>query len=189
MVWGNACKTFLSKLDRLQNAAGKIILGLPRRYPTELLLNTLGWQKLHDRRSNHLNVMVYKSLTCKLPTNLCNIFNHVHDTHNHLTRACSQGNLVPPRCKNNSDNRKFTYRGSTSFNDLPTTAKSPLPSSIGAFKHILSQNCFLMIFTLCAIPSIFKRIFIFITLLMHVCIYSWSGQCNISSCFVFLFCI
>ena len=23
VVWGNACKTFLSKLDRLQNAAGK----------------------------------------------------------------------------------------------------------------------------------------------------------------------
>ena len=139
VLWGNACKTFLSKLDRLQNAAGKIILGLPRRYPTELLLNTLGWQKLHDRRSNHLNVMVYKSLTCKLPTNLCNIFNHVHETHSHLTRACSQGNLVPPRCKNNSDKRKFTYRWSISFNDLPTTAKRPLPSSIGAFKHILSQ--------------------------------------------------
>ena len=44
--------TFLSKLDKLQNAAGKIIPGLPRRYPTELLLNTLGWPKLHDRRTN-----------------------------------------------------------------------------------------------------------------------------------------
>ena len=59
VVWGNACKTYLLRLDKLQNAAGKIILGLPRRYPTELLLNTLGWQKLHDRCSSHLNVMVY----------------------------------------------------------------------------------------------------------------------------------
>ena len=35
-VRGNACKTFLSKLEKLQNAAGKIVLGIPRRYPTEL---------------------------------------------------------------------------------------------------------------------------------------------------------
>ena len=73
VVWDNACRTYLAKLDKLQNAAGKIILGLPRRYPTELLLNTLGWDTLSDRRFNHLNVMVYKSLTCNLPTNLCNI--------------------------------------------------------------------------------------------------------------------
>ena len=97
VVWGNACKTYLLRLDKLQNAAGKIILGLPRRYPTELLLNTLGWQKLHDRRSNHLNVMVYKSLACKLPSNLCNIFNHVHKIHNHVTRASVNGNLPPPQ--------------------------------------------------------------------------------------------
>ena len=37
-VWGNAGKIQLKILDRLENAAGKIILGLPRRYPTEILL-------------------------------------------------------------------------------------------------------------------------------------------------------
>ena len=40
-VWGNAGKTQLKILDRLQNTAGKIILGLPRRYPTDVLLNNL----------------------------------------------------------------------------------------------------------------------------------------------------
>ena len=37
-VWGNAGKIQLKILDRLQNAAGMIILGLPRTYPTESCL-------------------------------------------------------------------------------------------------------------------------------------------------------
>ena len=112
-----------------------------------------------------------KVLHANFPLNLCNIFNHVHENHSHLTRACSQGNLVPPRCKNSFDKCKFTYRGSISFNGLPTTAVSPLPSSIGAFKHtsVFYSNNFFGGFTPCAIPSIFNRIFIFIKLLMHVC--------------------
>ena len=77
-----------------------------------------------------------QTINFKLVTLICVVF---HETHSHLTRACSQGNLVPSWCKNNSNKRKFTYRRSTSFNDLPTTAKSLLPSSIGDFKHILSQ--------------------------------------------------
>ena len=105
-------------------------------------LTPLAGRKLHDRCSNHLNVMVYKSLTCKLPTNLCNIFNHVHETHSHLTRVCFQGNLVPPRCKNNSDKRKFTYRGSTSFNDLPTTAKSPFHQVLALSNIFYPNNSF-----------------------------------------------
>ena len=72
-VWGNAGKTQLKILDRLQNAAGKIILGLPRRYPTEILLNTLRWDKLENRRNLYLNILVYKSLTNTLPSP-CAIF-------------------------------------------------------------------------------------------------------------------
>ena len=72
-VWWNGGKIQLKILDRLQNAAGKIILGLPRRYPTEILLNTLRWDKLENRRNLHLNILVYKSLTNTLPSP-CAIF-------------------------------------------------------------------------------------------------------------------
>ncbi len=37
-VWGNAGNTLLSKFDVLQKTAGKVILGLPRRFPTDVLL-------------------------------------------------------------------------------------------------------------------------------------------------------
>ena len=84
-VWGNAGKIQLKILDRLQNAAGKIILGLPRRYPTEILLNTLRWDNLENRRNLHLNILVYKSLTNTLPSPLCKIFLPVSNNHGHKT--------------------------------------------------------------------------------------------------------
>ena len=49
-------------MDRLQNAAGKIILGLPRRYPTEILLNTSRWDKLENRRNLNLTRQVEQKL-------------------------------------------------------------------------------------------------------------------------------
>ena len=134
-VWGNAGKTQLKILDRLQNAAGKIILGLPRRYPTEILLNTLRWDKLEYRRNFHLNVLVYKSLTNSLPSPLCNIFLPVSNSHGHKTRSASNGNLVPPTNRSVSAKRKFASRGATSFNLLPTMAKNPLPATVGLFKR------------------------------------------------------
>lgn len=135
-VWGNAAKTSLSRLDKLQNAAGKIILGLPRRYPTEVLLNDLKWDKLDCRRNFHLNIMVYKSLCNLLPSPLCNIFHTVASSHSHLTRAGSQGNLVIPPCKSESAKRKFTSRGVVSFNSLPSHVKAPLPPTPGHFKSL-----------------------------------------------------
>ena len=58
VVWGNAGTSHLSRLDKLQNTAGKVILGLPRRFPTDVLLEMLDWKRLSDRRSTHLNILV-----------------------------------------------------------------------------------------------------------------------------------
>lgn len=127
VVWGNATKKYLNRLDTLQNTAGKIILGLPRRYPTDALLDRLSWEKLEDRRTCHLNTLVYKSLTGLLPSYLSNIFHAVSNSHTYTTRAASHGNLVPPSNKSNSALRKFSSRGVTSFNKLPTSVKEPLP--------------------------------------------------------------
>ena len=138
VVWGNAGNTLLSRLDVLQKTAGKVILGLPRRFPTDVLLKKLEWGKLSDRRTTHLNIMVYKSLTCSLPRNLCNIFNTVSSSHNYDTRAGSQGNLTLPLCRNTSDGRKFTFRGATAFNNLPAAAKSPIPAKLSFFKRIIA---------------------------------------------------
>ena len=129
-VWGSAGKTQLKILDRLQNAAGKIILGLPRRYPTEILLNTLRWDKLANRCNLNLIILVYKSLTSPL----CNIFLPVSNSHGHKTRSASYGNLVSPTNRSVSAKRKFASRSATSFNLLPTRAKNPLPATVGLFK-------------------------------------------------------
>ena len=40
--------------------------------------------------------------------------------------------------KNKSDERKFMSRGVVSFNNLPVTAKKPLPASLSIFKQNVS---------------------------------------------------
>ena len=55
-VWGNSAKVFLSKLDTIQNSAGKAILFLPWRTSTHTILSTLGWESLSARRNFHLNI-------------------------------------------------------------------------------------------------------------------------------------
>ena len=75
-----------------------------------------------------------QSLTCNLPSNLCNIFNCAHETHTHVTRSSTHGNLIPQACKNNSARRKFTSRGVVSFNSLPSSIKNPLPPNVKSLK-------------------------------------------------------
>ena len=43
VVWGNAANKYLSKLNNLQNKAGKIILNVNRRFPTKGVFDSLGY--------------------------------------------------------------------------------------------------------------------------------------------------
>ena len=47
-------------------------------------------------------------------------------------------NLVQISCKNKSDERNFMSRGIVPFNNLPVTAKQPLPTSLSIFEHNVS---------------------------------------------------
>ena len=136
VVWGNSSKTSLSKLDKLQSCAGRVILGLPRRSSTDLVLSTLGWTTLEDRRTFHLSTLVYKSLTFKLPPQLCNCFTSIVNARVRNTRSSSHGNLVVPFSKTKSGLRKFVVRGAYAFNALPIALKCPLPNNIASFRNM-----------------------------------------------------
>ena len=62
-VWGNSSKTLLDKLEKLQNSAGRIILGLPRRSSTDFVLSTMDWMIL----SQKVQQKFHMKLTLKLP--------------------------------------------------------------------------------------------------------------------------
>ena len=111
IVWGNAHKKHLVKLTKLQNRAGKTILNVNRRFPTKTMLGCLGWRDLDTRRNIHLNTMVYKCLSSKVPKYMCNIFHKISDTSPHLTRGSKHGNLIRPKPNSCSGERAFRYRG------------------------------------------------------------------------------
>ena len=138
-VWGSSSKLCLTKQDTLQNTAGKLILSLSRRFPTDILLSTLGWQTLSARRTYHITTLMYKSLTSKLHPQMCNIFIPAANGHSYNTRACSHGNLLPPEVKNESGKCKFPSRGVNLFNEFPSLIKYSLPSTLASFKCLYKR--------------------------------------------------
>ena len=99
---GNVCKTVLFfKLDNLWNVADKIILA----FLVGILLSYCS-TPLAGKNSMIAFPITWMSWSTKL-NDLCNIFNHFHETHSHLTRSSYQSYLVPPRCKNNSEKNFF----------------------------------------------------------------------------------
>jgi len=140
IVWGNVCKKFTTKLDKLQNRAGKAILKVNKRFPTSLMLKCLDWDDLHTRRNIHLNVMVYNCVTGKVPGYLCNTFDKLSDITSYSSRGSLQGNIRPPKFKNNAGKRTFKYRGAVSWNQLNSSIKIPLPRTKKLFKQALKVN-------------------------------------------------
>ncbi len=62
VVWGNAFPTHISRLNKLQNKAGRAILRVNKRFPTDLMLNCLNWHPLSRRREEHLIINTYNCL-------------------------------------------------------------------------------------------------------------------------------
>ena len=141
VVWGNAANKYLSKLNTLQNKAGKIILNVNRCFPTKGVFDCLGWRTLESRRDSHVKTMVYKCLVGLAPPTLCNNFHRVHDNSPHETRGSTQGNLIPPKVKTGSGKRTFIYKGTVSWNRLPRACKSPFPPTVNQFKGALKNHC------------------------------------------------
>ena len=60
MVWGNCGETFLTRLQRLQNRAVRIITGSDYDTQAEPLIEQLGWKTVRELIKKDTSVMMYK---------------------------------------------------------------------------------------------------------------------------------
>jgi len=124
VVWGNCGKGLSDKLQKLQNRAVRIILGLSyRSHVNNEHLSALGWKDLASRRKLHLLQTVYKSIYNLLPVYL-NIFSRTSESHSYSTRHSLNQSLRIPKVKLESGKRTFAYRGAESWNALPLSVKT-----------------------------------------------------------------
>ena len=116
VVIDSANASLKDRLQKLQNRAGRIILKInPYSHVSNKFIHEkLGWDTLQSRRKKHTLTMVYKSLHKLVPSYLTDSFEFVNS--GYILRSI--GNLALQRPKTEYCRRMFTYRGSSTYNDI-----------------------------------------------------------------------
>ena len=92
IIWSNCSDAALSKVQKLQNAAMRIILGVPFRTHTNDMLKELSFMDVRSRISYATGCMMFKVLHDMTPYYLSN-FRAITDVHSINTRQSKAGNL------------------------------------------------------------------------------------------------
>jgi len=115
----------LRPLQRVQNAAARLILGLKWSDHITPALKELHWLPVEQRISYKLCIMVHKCLHNQCPDYLCELFTNISDIPTRSTlRSASDGKLNVPRTRLHFGERAFAVAGAQEWNSLPTELRS-----------------------------------------------------------------
>ena len=87
IIWGNCRETFLTRLQKLQNRAARIITGSDYDTPAEPLIEQLGWKTVRELIQNDTSVMMYKSMNNMAPAYLDDLFTRSSQFHSRDLRG------------------------------------------------------------------------------------------------------
>ena len=144
-IWGNASKTQIERLHKLQKCAARIILDAAPDAPSQPLFTELNWLNIYERLEYNKGILMFKILHGLAPPYLRNLFTF-QSSNNYLFRSISNGNLCIPRHATESFKRSLQYSGATLWNCLPVTVRTS-KTTISFKRHlqnyILSKRRFL----------------------------------------------
>ena len=117
IVWQSTNMTLLEQLQKLQNRASRIILGInPYEHKSiSELHNLLDWEKLGKRRKRHMLSFMYKIMHDLAPEYMKENFVTKENKYNFRTA----GLLALPKPRTNNCKRTFLYRAIVLYNELP----------------------------------------------------------------------
>lgn len=122
VVYGNACKKELQRVQRSQNFAARVVTKKQKYDSISSTISELGWQTMDKRRFVHRVNQIHKCLQGNAPQYLTETLTINSNVHQYCTRQSNELHL--PSVKNNSMKRTFQYMGSADFNSLPTCTKT-----------------------------------------------------------------
>ncbi len=134
-VWGCCGSTQITKLQKLQNRAARIVTNSSYYSSGLKLVSQLGWKTIETLINEELQIMVYKSINGQAPQYLCDL----------LTKnsACTSFNLRNtstdlrlPKMSSSNGQRCFSFRGAKQWNSLSAECKTA--SSLKAFKKVVA---------------------------------------------------
>ena len=133
-VWGCCGSTDITKLQKLQNRAARVLTDSSFDAPSRPLIEKLGWKTIEDFISEETTTMVFKSLHELAPEYLCCLFTSNTQFASHNLRNTAT-DLKLPKIKSTNGQNCFSYRGAKLWNSLP--AESKQASSLSRFKSSL----------------------------------------------------
>ena len=121
-VWSNTSNSNIDKLQKVQNFAGRIILGLRKYDHISDGLRSLKWLPIREKLILNDATMMHKCINKLVPDYLADMFKLRSQVHNRQTR--SSGALDIPLCRLSTGQRSFAFRGAKLWNSLNDNIKS-----------------------------------------------------------------
>ena len=132
-------ETTIQPLQRLQNAAARLVLMRSKRASATEMLKDLHWLPVRYRIKFKIALLVYKCLHGSGPQYLCELLTERPCTR--ILRSSSQRLLLVPRIgRETFGKRSFCYAAPTVWNELPTDVRSS--QSVEIFKKGLKTYLF-----------------------------------------------
>jgi exonuclease III len=123
---------YLDEMQRIQNAAGKVVYGLHKHDHIGDTLKDLHWLPIRERITYKILLLVYKSLNGMGPAYLQDMLKYANFNHNI--------HLVEPRVQTRMGERAFQKYAPKLWNGIPAEIKKC--ETLGGFKATLKTHLF-----------------------------------------------
>ena len=117
-VWDVFGETHSKRLQKLQNRAARVILGVSNDVNHTIALHALGWEPLKMERKKAKGKMMYKILNKMGPQSLINLFFYKSDRTEYHRRDISS-RLCLPKPRTDNTKNSFMYDGAKIWNSVP----------------------------------------------------------------------
>lgn len=138
VVWSNAAKKHLTKLQKIQNKAARMVLRCPYRTNINRMHNELKWLKVEDRWRANLVGLVKNTIDLKYPVGFYDQLQQITERETNITRYSTKNYFKQPRAKTNYMCKTVIYRAIKEWNCLP--APIPKTNSKTRFKKLINEH-------------------------------------------------
>ena len=135
-----------NRLQKLQNRAARVVLGMSNDTPGFEALGMLGWESLETRRAKAKAVYMYKVLNGLAPKSLNDLFVSKSDITEYDPRG-SYTSLQLPHPKTEKLKKSFSFCGAKLWNSLPTDLRNARMRFRNLKKEYALSNSDLVSFT------------------------------------------
>ena len=128
-------------LQRLQNVAARLVMGLRARDHVTSALTSLHWLPILSRIQYKVALMMFLIHTNQCPSYLSNIVIPLHSNPSRQRLRSSAGtDYLIPRTRTKFGERSFSVAGPTTWNSLPESVRAVTDKT--AFKRVLKTHFF-----------------------------------------------